>query len=466
MIFENATIITMNPDRQIITRGAVAVDGSKITAVGKSDQIVEQFPQKRRIDCNGDILMPGLIDTHIHLAQCMLRGISHRRSHGNLSNWLIQLIWPLQGTYTEEDARASAALCILEMLKSGTTGFIECLLAENYGFDGIAEVCIESGIRAALGKVVMDFSPEWRDRIGMHPGMWQSRESSIANTLAAHDRWEGAADGRIQVWFGCRSASPENDPSLFDEVTALARQRNMGLTIHFAELQSDVDYTTSLGFRSPTEFALAHGLLGPRSVLAHYIISDEEDWKLIADHKTSISHNPAVNSTVGWGPAPVADMLAAGVNVALGCDSTPSNGSMDLLRDLRVTCHAAGLRAKRRGAISPETVLEMATLNGARAMGTESEVGSIEVGKRADFIIINVDAPHFMPIWNPIASVVFAAQGSDVDTVVIDGRIIMQGRKLLTLDEEAILSDVHQRYQAIAKRAGVEDVVGPNWPVV
>jgi cytosine/adenosine deaminase-related metal-dependent hydrolase len=460
MIFENATILTMNAKREIVEHGAVAVVGKEIAAVGKGREIVDRFPAEQRIDCNGNLLMPGLIDTHVHLAQCMLRGISGRPS-GGLYGALTGLVWPMQGSYTEEDARASAALCILEMLKSGTTAFIETLLAENYGFDGIAELCVESGIRAALGKVVMDISPEWRDRIGMHPGMWQTRDSSIANTLAAHELWEGAGEGRLQVWFGCRSAAPRNNPNLFDEVSQLARERDMGLTIHFSEQPVDVEYARSLGFRSPTEFGAAHGLLGPRSVWVHYVMSDEEDWRLVADSRTSISHNPASNSYSGWGPAPAWDMLQAGVNVALGCDSAP----MDLVSELHEASSAARLRAQTREVMPPETVLEMATLNGAKAMGIDAEVGAIEAGKRADFIIINMDAPHLTPVWNPAATVVRSAVGSDVDTVVIDGQIVMQGREVLTLDEGAIVEDVRRRYRDVARRAGIDET-GSTWPVV
>ncbi|MGD8599178.1 MAG: amidohydrolase [Anaerolineae bacterium] len=460
MIFENATILTMNDERQIVEQGAVAVSGSRIAAVGKSQELVERYPEKRRFNCNGGILMPGLIDTHVHLAQCMLRGISWHRD-GGLFGALTGLIWPMQGSYTAEDARASAALCIVEMLKSGTTAFVETLLAENYGFDGIAELCVQSGIRAALGKVVMDVSPQWRDRIGMHPGMWQTRESSIANTLTAHDRWEGAGQGRVQVWFGCRSAAPRNNPTLFDEVSQLARERDMGLTIHFAEQPVDVEYAQSQGFRSPTEFGAAHGLLGPRSLWVHYIMADEDDWQLVAGAGTSISHNPANNSYAGWGPAPAWDMLQAGVNVSLGCDSAP----MDLLRDLHEASSAARLRAQSRAVMPPETVLEMATLNGARAMGIDAEVGSIEPGKRADFIVIDTDAPHLTPVWNPVATVVRSAVGSDVDTVVIDGQIVVQGRQVLTLDEEAIVADVRRRYKEVARRAGIDEA-GSSWPVV
>ena len=463
MIFESATILTMNANRQILEYGAVALTGKEIVAVGKSRELVEQYPHKRRINCNGNVLLPGLVDTHVHLAQCMMRGISYRPPNPScgFADVLTGLIWPFQGSYTAEDARASAALCILEMIKSGTTAFVETLLAENYGIDSIAELCLQSGIRAALGKVVMDISPEWRDRIRMHPGMWQTRESSIANTLAAHEKWDGEGDGRLQVWFGCRSVAPRNNPTLFDEVGALARARNMGLTIHLAEQDVDVDYARSQGFRSPTEFAAAHGLLGPRSVLVHYIKSDEQDWGMVAASGTSISHNPANNSYGGWGPAPTWDMLQAGANVALGCDSAP----MDLLGDLRQAAFVARVRAQSRAVMPPEMVLEMATLNGAQAMGIAGKVGSIEVGKRADFIVINMDAPHLTPVWNPAATLVRSATGTDVDTVVIDGQIVMRGRKVLTLDEEAILDDVQKRYRAAAVRAGLQGT-GPVWPTI
>jgi cytosine/adenosine deaminase-related metal-dependent hydrolase len=154
-------------------------------------------------------------------------------------------------------------------------------------------------------------------------------------------------------------------------------------------------------------------------------------------------------------------MLQAGVNVSLGCDSAP----MDLLRDLHEVSSLARIRAQSREVMPPETVLEMATINGARAMGIDAEVGSIEAGKRADFIVIDMDAPHLTPVWNPVATVVRSAVGSDVDTVVIDGRIVMQGREMLTLDEEAIVEEVRRRYRAVAKRAGIEQA-GSSWPLV
>ena len=465
MIYKNVTIITMNPERHILTNGAVAVEGSQIAAVGKTRDLVAQYPFEGQIDCNGNILLPGLFDTHLHMAQGMLRGVSEGRQLAPLSSWLTKRIWPLQGSYTEEDARASAALCVLEMLKSGTVGFVECLLAGTYGFDGIAELILESGIRAALGRVVMDISPENRDRIGMHPGMWEPRQQCIDGALDAHKKWEGSGDGRLQVWFGCRSIEEINNPSVFEEVGQLAKEHDMGITIHHSEMPGDIEYVRSLGYRTPTEFSLDKGLLGRRTVLAHFIESDEDDWKMVALSGASVSHNPANNSTAGWSPAPVVGLMDAGVNVSLGCDGAPSNTNMDLLRDLRITSHVARVKDHTRLVMASETVLEMATLNGAKAMGILEQTGSIEAGKQADFIIINTDAPHLQPVWNPVAAVVFGAQGSDVDTVVIDGKPVMQNRKVLTLDEDAILDDVRQRYLEVADRAGIEKI-SPNWPVI
>ena len=465
MIFTHGTIITMNPNREIIDDGALLVTGDRIAAVGKTAELRSLHPDAQEVDLSNHIVMPGLIDTHVHLAQTMLRGVSEGKRLPDFSSWLFARIFPLQGSYTTDDAAASARLGVLEMIKSGTTGFVECLLAERYGFDGIAEVCVTSGIRAALGKVVMAVSPETRDELGWHHGMWQTRESSIEQTLDAHDRWEGAGDGRLQVWFGCRSAEPACDLSLYDEVSELARARDMGITIHLAEMPSDNDFARSLGFRSHVELAHGHGLLGHRSVLAHCTVADNDDHALLASTGTSVSHNPANNASAAWGPAAVTDMLEAGVNVALGCDAAPSNANLDLLRDMRIACHSARQRAGTRLAIGPETVLEMATLNGARALGLGDSLGSLEPGKKADFIAIDTDAAHLQPVWSPVATAVFAAQGQDVDTVVINGQTVMRNRVVLTMDEEAVVADVRNRYRAVATRAGVSGLES-EWPTV
>jgi cytosine/adenosine deaminase-related metal-dependent hydrolase len=460
MIFDNATIITINPRREIISNGALVVSGQKIVAVGKSREIRDQFRDHEVIDCNGNVLMPGLIDTHVHTAQAMLRGCADDLS---LLDWLGKRVWVLQGSYTEEDGRASAKLCTLEMIKSGTTSFIECMLAERYGFDGVAEVILESGMRAAIGKIIMDQPSYGKVKSFMHPGLVEDGETSIRNTLAAYDKWNGAADGRIQVWFGPRTPGGVT-PAIYDQISQLAHERNMGITIHNSEVRDDLAYASSQGCRSAVEFIHAHGLLGPKTVLAHCVWTDEEDWKLMAKTGTNVAHNPASNAKLASGIAPVNGMLEAGVNVTLGCDGGPSNNTYDMIRDMRLTSYLASLRENNPTVVPAETVMEMATINGAKALGLADEIGSLEVGKRADFIMINMDAPHLTPAWDPISTIAYAATGTDVDTVVIDGKIVMKNRKVITLDETAILEDVRNRYRAVSKRGNLE--IGSRWPVL
>ena len=464
MLYTNATILTMNDRREMIRDGALLVVDNRISEVGKSVDLVADHPMEQVTDLKGNIVLPGLVDTHVHTSQCMLRGISEATPPPDFHAWLFGRIFALQGAYTQRDALASASLCVLEMLKSGTTAFVECLLAEHYGLDSIAEMCLASGIRAALGNLVMDVPPEVRDRLGWPTEMWQTRSSGIELTLEGHARWSGTED-RLQIWFGCRSVEECNELSLFEEVSQLAQAHDIGITIHLAELPHDNEYAISLGHRSAVSLADNVGLLGPRTVLAHCTVADDKDIELLAATGTTVAHCPANNSSSGWGPTRVADMISAGVNVTLGCDGAPSNANMDVLREMRIATHVARMHERTRLAITPETVLEMATINGAKAMGMADEVGSLDPGKKADFIVVDIDAPHMQPVWSPAATVVFAAQGSDVDTVVIDGQVIMAGREVLTMDEEAIVADAKRRKVEVAERANVVGI-DPPWPLL
>ncbi len=460
MIYDNAVILTMNPERQIIASGAIVVSGNKILSVGKSKDILDQYPQERRINCNGNLLLPGLIDTHVHQAQAMIRGCADDLG---LIDWLTKRVWVMQGNYTPDDGRASAELCQLEMIKSGTTAFVESMLAERYGIDGVVETVIRTGMRAAIGKIVMDLPSYAKAEGVMHPGMVEDGETSVRNTLEAYERWNGTGDGRVQIWFGPRTPGGVT-PELYDWISTLAKERGMGITIHLSEVREDIEYALSQGFKTPTEFAEAHGLLGPRTVLAHYVWSNPADWKIAAETGTHISHNPASNSKTATGIAPIDRMLQAGVNVTLGCDGGPSNNTYDMIRDMRMVSYLANLLQKDPTVIPAETVLEMATIRGARAMGLQDLVGSIEPSKRADFIVIDMDKPHLTPCFDPVSTVVYAAHGSDVDTVVVDGKVLMQGRKLQTLDEEAVLDEARRRARQVMERSGLN--IHSNWPII
>lgn len=455
MIFTNATIITMDPERRILRDAAIAVGAGRIAAIGPTAEVVRAFPELQQYDCRHHIIAPGLVDTHVHTCQSFYRALSG----SNLPNpprsweeWLFGLILPMEGAHGPGDGAASMSLAVLEMLKSGTTSFLECMTSGIHDFEGQAKVCVDAGIRAALGRMVMDIPAELARRMNVHPGVWESREASIASALAEHERWNGAGNGRLQVWFGCRTADFSAEPSLYGEVAALSRAHGMRITIHHSEVEADNAHARALGYRSHMDFAYRVGLLGPGSVLAHCTAADDRDIELLAETGTHVSHNPANNAAKGWGPTRVGDLLAAGVNVALGCDSVTDNATLDLLSDMRTALHMQRYFG-RQYPFTPMTALEMATINGARALGIADDVGSLEVGKKADFITVDTDVAHLTPVNDPVATLVLAAVGSDVDTVVVDGRMVMKGREMLTLDEAAILADARIRSRDMIGRA-------------
>ena len=460
MLFTNATIVTMNPTRDIITNGAIAIHDNRIAAIGKTDALLSQYHDEEVIDVKGKLIIPGLIDTHVHLAQALIRGCADDMA---LIQWLCERVWVLQGNFTHDDGYVSARLCIAEMLKSGTTTFLESMLAHRYGFDGIARAVEESGIRACLAGIVMDIGTYATQTNSMYPGMIETREMSLLGVLDMHSKWEGAANDRIHVWFGPRTPGGVT-PELYREMSDYAHQRNMGITMHLAEVEADEIFLRENYGLSPVYFAESVGLLGPKSVLVHMVWLTQADIEKLAETRTNVSHNPASNSKLASGVCKVPQMLASGVNVALGCDGGPSNNDYDMIREMKLAAIIHKAVTHDPLIVPAETVLEMATINGARALGLEQEIGSLEVGKKADLAVIDLNRLHTTPSPNPISTLVYAATGGEVDTVVIDGKIVVEQGQLLTMDEDEVIEQAQQHAQALYTRAGVEIV--SKWPVL
>jgi cytosine/adenosine deaminase-related metal-dependent hydrolase len=461
MIYTNATIITMNPSRDILTNASLVIEGDRIKALGKTHEIMRAYQDDEVIDVEGKLIIPGLIDTHVHLAQALIRGCADDMA---LIQWLCERVWVLQGNFTPEDGYASARLCIAEMLKSGTTTFLESMLAQRYGFDGIAQAVQESGIRACLAGIVMD-TPTYatQDANVMHPGMVESRETSLLGVLEAHGKWQGAANDRIHVWFGPRTPGGVT-PELYREMSMYARERDMGITMHLAEVEADKLFLEEKYGLSPVYFAESVGLLGPKTALVHMVWLNEQDIQKLAQTHTSVSHNPSSNSKLASGVCKVPQMLARGVNVALGCDGGPSNNDYDLIREMKLAAIIHKAVSHDPLTVPAETVLEMATINGARALGLEHEIGSLEVGKKADLVVIDLNRLHTTPSPNPISTLVYAATGGEVCTVVVDGQVVVEQGHLLTMDEEEIIEEAQKHADALYKRAEIE--IKPKWPVL
>jgi len=460
MLFTNGTVITMNPRREIIANGAVAISDNRIAATGKTDALLRQYHDDNVIDVKGKLILPGLVDTHVHLAQALIRGCADDMA---LLQWLCERVWMLQGNFTQEDGYASARLCIAEMLKSGTTTFLESMLAHRYGFDGIAKAVEESGVRACLAGIVMDIGTYATQTSSMHPGLVESRETSLFGVLDMHSKWNGAANDRVHVWFGPRTPGGVTS-ELYREMSDYAHQRNMGITMHLAEVEADKIFLNEKYGLSPVYYAESVGLLGPKTVLVHMVWLTQADVDRLSETHTNVSHNPSSNSKLASGVCKVPQMLASGVNVALGCDGGPSNNDYDLIREMKLAAIIHKAVSNDPLVVPAETVLEMATINGARALGLEHEIGSLEAGKKADLVVIDLNRLHTTPSPNPVSSLVYAATGGEVDTVVVDGRVVVEQGQLLTMNEEEVIKQAGQHAESLYQRAEIE--IKPKWPVL
>ena len=413
-----------------------------------------------QIDAKGMLLLPGLIDTHVHLAQALIRGCADDTS---LIDWLQRFVWPLQGNFEPEDGKASAELCMLEMTKSGTTTFLESLLHTRYGFDGIAESIQQIGMRGILSKTVMGMPSYGSEGNIMHPGMIEDAETCLREVEYYHKRWNGRGDGRIKVWYGARSLGGCTR-ELYQRIAEGARRLGTGVTMHLSEVQEDVKYSREEFGKMPGEFIDEVGLSGQNVVFAQGVWLTQPEWQIFARKGASVAHCPSSNLKLASGIARVPEMQQSGMNVSLGCDGGPSNNCYDMIREMKTASLLQKARLLDPLVLDAETALEMATINGAKALGLQKDIGSIEVGKKADVIIVNLRKPHLVPPLNPVSHLVYAADGADVETVLIDGKIIMENRILKTIDEEKVIRNANERSSKLLARAGLQ--ITPKWTVI
>jgi cytosine/adenosine deaminase-related metal-dependent hydrolase len=451
VIIEDCIIVTMDPRRRILEGGSIVVEDGRISEVLGPGSTHRVRDADLRISAPGMALIPGLIDTHIHLAQSLLRGCADDLS---LVEWLKKRVWPLQGSFTEEDGRVSAELSMLEMLKSGTTSFVGVDVVSRYGFDGIAKSAARAGMRGALAKTIMDSPGYGRKRSIMPPGLVEEKDACMAEARSMIRKWNGTRDGLVKVWVAPRSLGGCSE-GLYEEVAELAREQRTRITMHLAEVREDVRYAKENFGTTPFEFIEKAGLAGPGSLFAHMVWLSDGDIRRVAKTKSNVAHCPSSNLKLASGIPRVPELLGAGVNVGLGCDGAPCNNSYDMIREMKIAAVIQKGRLLDPLAMPAVTVLEMATVRGARAMGMESQVGSIEVGKKADLVLIDLKKPHLTPFRDIVSNVVYSAMGSDVDTVLVDGRLLLRHGRALTLDEEEIVGEAQRRQNELISRSGV-----------
>jgi 5-methylthioadenosine/S-adenosylhomocysteine deaminase len=424
----------MDPSNSIVHGELLIVDG-RIAEVGSNGRSAEVV-----IDATDCAVIPGFVQTHIHLCQTIFRGAADDLS---LIDWLQKRVWPMEAAHSASSVAASARLGIAELIKGGTT----CALTMetvNHTSE-VFKVVEETGFRATVGKCMMDKGDE------VPAALQEQTAASIEESLELLDAWHGKADGRIRYCFAPRFAV-SCTRELLERVARLARERGVMVHTHASENTTECEMVESeTGLRN-VAYLDSLGLTGSHVALAHCVHLSEDEIHTLEKTRTNVVHCPSSNLKLGSGIAPITKLLDRDVSVSLGADGAACNNRLDMFTEMRT---AALLQKALHGpeVLPADRVLRMATIDGARAMGWDAEIGSLEVGKRADVAVVRLSGLHATPAADLVSTLVYSAEASDVDTVIIDGHPVMRDRKLLTIDELETVKMANSEGKELVKRA-------------
>jgi len=438
LLITGGIVVSMDGPRSIQDDGAVAIIGDTIVAVGPRTEIEAKYTAHQTIDAKNKLILPGFINGHTHVPMTLFRGI---HDDVTLNDWLYKYIFPAEAkNVTEEFVRWGTRLAAAEQIRSGVTTF-----ADMYYFeDAVAEETKAAGMRGVLGETFIDFpAPDNKTNAAM-----------LAYTEKFLQRWQG--DPLIHAAVAPHSIYTCSQKTLQDS-SALARKYHAPILIHTAEMKKEWDDSLKQNGMSPVQYLDKIGLLGPDVVSAHCIFVDEADRRTLAQRHVGCVHNPSSNMMIASGVAPVPEMLAAGIAVGLGTDGPAgSNNDLDLMEEIDLAAKLAKITKMDPLAINAKAVVEMATIDGARALHLEKEIGSLENGKKADLILISLDEPNAVPMYDVYAQLAYALKASDVETVIIGGRVVMRDRKLLTVNEQEAIAKAREYKKKIAASLGMQ----------
>jgi 5-methylthioadenosine/S-adenosylhomocysteine deaminase len=438
LLISGGTVVTMDASRAILDDGAVAVKGDTIVAVGPRSELEARYAAKQTIDARGGLVLPGFINGHTHVPMTLFRGL---HDDVTLNDWLYKYIFPAEAkNVNEEFVRWGTRLAAAEQIRVGVTTF-----ADMYYFeDAVAEETKAAGMRGVLGETFIDFpAPDNKNQAEM-----------LAYTEKFLKKWQG--DPLIHAAAAPHSIYTCSQKTLQDSA-ALARKYHAPILIHTSEMKKEWEDSEKANGMSPVQYLDKIGILGPDVVSAHCIFVDAADEKTLAQKQVGCVHNPSSNMMIASGVSPVADMRAAGVAVGLGTDGPAgSNNDLDLMEEIDLAAKLAKITKMDPLALNAKAVVEMATIDGARALHMDKEIGSLETGKKADVILIGLDEPNAVPMYDIYAQVAYALKGSDVQTVVIGGRMVMRDRKLLTVNEVEAIAKAREYKKSIAASLGMQ----------
>lgn len=458
IIIRNATIITMDRKRRILKDGTVAISDGKITEVGKANELASETGELK-IDGRGRLVIPGLVNPHCHIAYSLARGCADDLP---FAQWL-PLTLKVQDSYDEEEWYLTSLLSMVEMIKSGTTCFADTNIYEEIG--QVARALQESGMRGVLGKSITDMAPEDMDKVPSLKHPYDPETLSIEAAVQDFQKWDGKLDGRLRVRF-----APEKWPGCsengYREVAETSRKMAIGKLIHHTEDREWEELVKKEFGKEPTMMLQEFGVLGPDAVLENAVSLTDDEMALIKETNTRFNYLPVANMKNCLGALDVSKLLKLGVTVTIGTCGGLINNTNDMFREMKTLALQQRMLKNQPDAIAPESVLEMASVSGAEALGLDKYVGSIEPGKKADIAIVNCNQPHFVPIFNPISALVYCANGGDVETTIVDGKAVMLDRKILTVDEQDLVQKANQTGLDFAKRIGLakERSAQTKWP--
>jgi 5-methylthioadenosine/S-adenosylhomocysteine deaminase len=431
-------VVTMDGQRHIYDDGAVVVTGDAIVAVGPRADLEAKYESRQSIDAKNKLVLPGFINGHTHVPMTLFRGL---HDDVTLTDWLYKYIFPAEKkNVTESFVRWGTRLAAAEQIRSGVTTF-----ADMYYFeDAVAEETKAAGMRGVLGETFIDFpAPDNKSEAAM-----------LEYTEKFLLKWQG--DPLIHAAVAPHSIYTCSQKTLQD-ASALARKYHAPILIHVAEMKKEWDDSEKQNGASPVQYLERIGVLGPDVVAAHCIFVDEADRKILAQHNVGCVHNPSSNMMIASGVAPVPEMRAAGIAVGLGTDGPAgSNNDLDLMEEIDLAAKLAKITRMNPLALNAPSVVAMATIDGARALHMEKEIGSLEAGKKADLIVIGLDEPNAVPMYDVYSQIAYSLKGSDVETVMIGGRVVMRDRKLLTVDEQAAMAKAREYQKSVAASLGMQ----------
>jgi 5-methylthioadenosine/S-adenosylhomocysteine deaminase len=446
ILIENGAVVTVDDAAHVYDPGYLFLEADRIAAVGAGQPSAELRARADTvIDAAHMAVMPGMVNAHTHLFQSFIRGVADDKP---LLEWLKAAIWPVAQALTEEDAYVAAKLGLVENLRGGATSVIDhqYIHTEPANDDGVFRAAEVTGVRFLNAR-------GWAD-MNYHPAFMETPDRIVSEMARLHARWHGQANGRLRLEFGPLIPWGCSDATM-RRTRALAAEWEVGTQVHVAETQAEIDMElASRGLRH-IEWLATLGALGPDVQLVHSVWLSDHELDLIERSGSVVVHCPISNMIMASGVARVPEMRRRGIPVALASDGPASNNNQDMLEVLKTACLLHKVSSMDAMALLPKDVVSMACRGGAAAFGQPELIGSLEVGKKADVVLVDLNTPLAMPVHNPVSALVFNVSAGNTDTVIVDGKILMRGKKVLCVDEAALLAEAREVCGRLFARAGV-----------